>query len=232
MRLWEENGQVTSLFDYFLNKGLLFLKVRLKLKYAFAATCFWVRITLLSLSMKILDIKSTLKEHIFDAFWLIRKIRMISRINHHLRNHCAIGQWLWCCGVGHKPTISQPLLFSTWVHIHLWGQQGIFWISRVAYESCQPLSVLGTQVHVPARRLGWSLHTTFLMPFSLWTQILLGESNLPALWTVPVTNQGIGLWWTDTKPPCYKGNKCRTHPFGFPTGLGPDRPQENHTVTV
>ena len=47
-----------------------------------------------------------------------------------------------------------------------------------------------------------------------------------------VTNQGIGLQWTDTRPPSYKGNKCRTHPFGFPTGLGPDGPWENHVVTL
>ena len=33
-----------------------------------------------------------------------------------------------------------------------------------------------------------------------------------------VTNQGIGPRWTDTEPPCYKGNKRRTCPFGFPTG--------------
>ena len=44
-----------------------------------------------------------------------------------------------------------------------------------------------------------------------------------------VMNQGIGLRWTDTKPPCYKGNKHRMHPLGFPTGLGPDGPQETHT---
>ena len=42
-----------------------------------------------------------------------------------------------------------------------------------------------------------------------------------------VTNQGIGPQRTDTKPPCYKGNKCRTCPFGFPADLGLDRPQEN-----
>ena len=47
-----------------------------------------------------------------------------------------------------------------------------------------------------------------------------------------VTNQGIGPQRTDTEPPCYQGNKRRTHPFGFPTGLGPDGPWENHAVTV
>ena len=47
-----------------------------------------------------------------------------------------------------------------------------------------------------------------------------------------VTNQGIGLRRTDTEPPCYKGNKRRTRPFGFPTGLGPDGPQEIHAVTL
>ena len=50
--------------------------------------------------------------------------------------------------------------------------------------------------------------------------------------TVGVMNQGIGPQWTYTKPPCYKGNKCRTHPFGFPTDLGPEGPRENHAVTV
>ena len=47
-----------------------------------------------------------------------------------------------------------------------------------------------------------------------------------------VTNQGIGPRQTDTKPPCYKGNKHRTCPCGFPTGLGADGPWENHAVTV
>ena len=48
----------------------------------------------------------------------------------------------------------------------------------------------------------------------------------------PVTNQGIGPQWTDTKTPCYKGNKRRTRPFDFPTGLGPDGPWEIHVVTL
>ena len=47
-----------------------------------------------------------------------------------------------------------------------------------------------------------------------------------------VTNQGIGPRWTNTKPPCHKGNKHRTCPFGFPTGLGPDGPREIHMVTL
>ena len=45
-------------------------------------------------------------------------------------------------------------------------------------------------------------------------------------------NQGIGPRWTDTRTPCYKGNKRRTRPFGFPTGLGPDEPWEIHVVTL
>ena len=45
-------------------------------------------------------------------------------------------------------------------------------------------------------------------------------------------NQGIGPRRTDTEPPCYKGNKRRTRPFGFHTGLGPDGPQEIHAVTL
>ena len=58
--------------------------------------------------------------------------------------------------------------------------------------------------------------------------LLLTEmSSAPAV----VTNQGIGPQRTDTEPPCYKGNKCRTRPFGFPTGLGPDGPREIHAVT-
>ena len=44
---------------------------------------------------------------------------------------------------------------------------------------------------------------------------------------VIVTNQGIGLWRTDTEPPCYKGNKHRTRPFDFPTGLGARRTAGN-----
>ena len=47
-----------------------------------------------------------------------------------------------------------------------------------------------------------------------------------------VTNQGIGPRRTDTGPLCYKGNERRTHSFGFPTGLGPDGPQEIHAVTL
>ena len=47
-----------------------------------------------------------------------------------------------------------------------------------------------------------------------------------------VMNQGIGLRWTNTKPPCYKGNKHRMHPFGFPTGLGPDGLREIYVVTL
>ena len=47
-----------------------------------------------------------------------------------------------------------------------------------------------------------------------------------------VTNQGIGPRRTDTESPCYKGNERRTRPFGFPTGLGPDRPREIHVVTL
>ena len=50
--------------------------------------------------------------------------------------------------------------------------------------------------------------------------------------SVRVTNQGIGLRRTDTEPPCYKGNECRTRSFGFPTGLGPDGPREIHSVTL
>ena len=49
---------------------------------------------------------------------------------------------------------------------------------------------------------------------------------------ISVTNQGIGPRRTDTEPPCYKGNERRTRPFGFPTGLGPDRPREIHAVTL
>ena len=48
----------------------------------------------------------------------------------------------------------------------------------------------------------------------------------------PVTNQGIGPRRSNIEPPCYKGNKRRTRPFGFPTGLGPDGPQEIHAVTL
>ena len=47
-----------------------------------------------------------------------------------------------------------------------------------------------------------------------------------------VTNQGIGLQQTNTKPPCHKGNKRRMRPFDFPTGLRPDRLQEIHMVTL
>ena len=47
-----------------------------------------------------------------------------------------------------------------------------------------------------------------------------------------VMNQGIGPQQANTKPPCHKGNKHRTHPFGFPTGLGPDRLWEIHAVTL
>ena len=47
-----------------------------------------------------------------------------------------------------------------------------------------------------------------------------------------VTNQGIGPRRTDTESLCYKGNERRTRPFGFPTGLGPDGPQEIHAVTL
>ena len=50
--------------------------------------------------------------------------------------------------------------------------------------------------------------------------------------TTAVTNQGIGPRWTDTKPPCHRGNKRRTRPFGFPTGLGPDGPQEVRVVAL
>ena len=55
---------------------------------------------------------------------------------------------------------------------------------------------------------------------------------LPHCYIMDVTNQGIGLRRTDTKPPCYKGNKRRTRPFGFPTGLGPDRPWEINMDTL
>ena len=47
-----------------------------------------------------------------------------------------------------------------------------------------------------------------------------------------VTNQGIGPQQTNTKPPCYKGNKHRMRPLGFPTGLGLDGPQETCAVTL
>ena len=49
---------------------------------------------------------------------------------------------------------------------------------------------------------------------------------------VDVTNQGIGPQQTNTKPPCYKGNKCRTRPLGFPAGLGLDGLWETHAVTL
>ena len=47
-----------------------------------------------------------------------------------------------------------------------------------------------------------------------------------------VTNQGIGSQQTNTWPPCHKGTKHRMRPFGLPTGLGPDGPQEIHAVTL
>ena len=47
-----------------------------------------------------------------------------------------------------------------------------------------------------------------------------------------VMNLGIGPQWTNTKAPCYKENKCRMRPLGFPTSLGPDGPRETHTVTL
>ena len=49
--------------------------------------------------------------------------------------------------------------------------------------------------------------------------------------TKTVTNQGIGPRQTNTESLRCKGNERRTHPVGFPTGVGPDRPQETHTVT-
>ena len=49
---------------------------------------------------------------------------------------------------------------------------------------------------------------------------------------IPVMNQGIGLRWTNTKSPCYKGNKRKMCPFGFPTGLGLDGQWKTHTVTL
>ena len=47
-----------------------------------------------------------------------------------------------------------------------------------------------------------------------------------------VMNQGICPRWTNTKAPCYKGNKHRMCPFGFPTSLGLDRLWEAHAVTL
>jgi hypothetical protein len=52
MKLREEDGQVTGFLNYFLNKRLLLLKVGLKLKYVFAATCLRVSVTLLALLLR------------------------------------------------------------------------------------------------------------------------------------------------------------------------------------
>ena len=62
--------------------------------------------------------------------------------------------------------------------------------------------------------------------------VTLDLNDFHRLRSLLVTNQGIGPQWTDTKPPCQKGNKHRTHPFGFPTGLGLDGPREIHVVTL
>ena len=96
--------------------------------------------------------------------------------------HWPMAMMLWCgAKTNHLATI---LVFHLGSHSFM-RLAGHLQNKQSSLESCQPLSVLGTQVHVPSQRLGWSFHTTVLMLFSLWTQILVGESDLPALQTVP-----------------------------------------------
>jgi hypothetical protein len=120
MKFEKENAQMASCLNDFLDKRL-FLKVRLKFEYPLAATWHTVWITFLALSMKIPDIESLLKKDILHTLWLIREVQMVGWINHLLNDsHTTIAS---------EPAITELGLFSTRVHVHVRGQQGILRIS-------------------------------------------------------------------------------------------------------
>ena len=108
------------------------------------------------------------------------------------------------------PKIARPLndLLKTGVKWH-WGEE-----EQKAFEEIKRLIMSEAVLCQPYQT----------KPF----EVKVDASN----YAMGVTNQGIGLQQTNTKPPFYKGNKCRMRPFCFPTGLGPDRPWESHAVTL
>ena len=180
MKFWEENRQVTSFLNYFMNKRLLFLEVGLKLEDVLAATSLQIGVAFFALSTEIMDIKPTLKEHIFNTLWLTRELWMISRINHWLRHFCTSAFTTW-----DKPAISWVSLFPTWVDIHLCDQQGIFRISRVALRVVNHYQCLVTGSMFPLK----GRNDLFTQLFSCNSVDLacefLWETNTPASQTVP-----------------------------------------------
>lgn len=180
MKFWEENRQVTSFLNYFMNKRLLFLEVGLKLEDVLAATSLQIGVAFFALSTEIMDIKPTLKEHIFNTLWLTRELWMISRINHWLRHFCTSAFTTW-----DKPAISWVCLFPTWVDIHLCDQQGIFRISRVALRVVNHYQCLVTGSMFPLK----GRNDLFTQLFSCNSVDLacefLWETNTPTSQTVP-----------------------------------------------
>ena len=125
---------------------------------------------------------------------------------------------------------------------------GATWVAVLAATSFRTLSTLAAghlcllavlrDMNLHPQSLHCHSHMGCLAAFAasrshshLAAQLHFHASHFFSFW-VFVTNQGIGLQQTDTKPPCHKGNKHRTHSFGFPTGLGPDGLQEIHVVTL
>ena len=138
---------------------------------------------------------------------------------------------------------SWSALKGNWKVVRSWDNSARLHLSYQTYKSSIP-----PQVHPAKCSPIWlvngvtlaCLMVTWLRGLRLWTI----RSDFPSFLMMRnqhdwyeefegcVTNQGIGLQWTDTESLCYKGNECRTCPFGFPTGLGPDGLREIHAVTL
>ena len=127
--------------------------------------------------------------------------------------------WLFLCFSGHRRS-------HTWSCQHHDLPARSWWLKcDLAHRRLHDLSSSHMSHHDSSLFSHTSHHNSYLQ-----VTMTLNVDSFHFIMTQIVTNQCIGPQWTNTGPPCYKGNKCRMHPFGFPTSLGPDRLREIHTV--
>jgi hypothetical protein len=84
MIFWEQNTDMTSFFDDFLDEGLLREEVGRKLKNVLAATSNGFRVLAggFTLAVKARRQNSSFPQYLLDAFWLIWVFWMVSREDH------------------------------------------------------------------------------------------------------------------------------------------------------
>ena len=128
VKFQEENAQVTSSLNYFLNEWLLLLEVRLQQKDAGGtASCgIWIATWFLAFLLEPWSTKSSFHEYLFHPFGLIWIIWVISRKDHFLHNFFTHSideppiAKLWLC------------LSSTTIKIHFANQKCICWVRCMA----------------------------------------------------------------------------------------------------